>query len=92
MNTCRIQIHQNRLDIDFPIAIDTEDSGATSRGEEPGRADLLDRNTRTMVCRAIADIINYHQYKPMIYANHYWYDYHLNYSELNFLFHTLCFV
>jgi len=76
------QIHQNQLEIDFPIAIDTEDSGATSRGEAPGRADLLDRNTRTMTCRAIADIIKYYGYTPMIYANHYWYDYHLNYSEL----------
>ena len=76
------QIHQNRLEIDYPIVIDTEDSGATSKGEEPGRADLLDNYTRTMVCRAIADIIKYYGYTPMIYANHYWYEYHLNYSEL----------
>ncbi|MBQ2835684.1 MAG: glycoside hydrolase family 25 protein [Clostridia bacterium] len=76
------QIHQNRIELDYPIAIDTEDSGARDRGEEPGRADLLDRNTRTMTCRAIADIINYYGYKPMIYANHYWYEYELNYSEL----------
>ena len=77
------QIHQNKLQIDFPISIDVEDSGARSKGELPGRADLLSKETRTLICRGFCDVIRYYGYTPMIYANYNYFNNYLNFSELS---------
>lgn len=68
--------------LDYPVAIDTENTGAVSRGEKPGRADLLDVETRTMVCRAFSDVIRYNGRIPMIYANTYWFEEKLDLEQL----------
>ena len=69
--------------MDYPVAIDTESSGAqVEQGEAPGRADLLDIETRTLVCRAFSDVIRYNGRTPMIYANTYWYEQHLDVKQL----------
>ena len=77
------QIKQYGIQLDYPIAIDTEDTGATGRGEAPGRADTIDKDTRTKVCKTFMDVIQANGYTPMIYANKYWYQTKLNFSEIS---------
>ncbi len=76
-------LDRNGIKLDYPVAIDTESSGAKIEdGEAPGRADLLDVETRTLVCRAFSDVIRYNGRIPMIYANTYWFEYKLNVKQL----------
>ncbi len=65
--------------IDYPIAIDTENSG----GNPPGRADGLDIDTRTRVCAAFCNTIQANGYRPMIYASRNWFYNKLNVNQLN---------
>ncbi len=65
--------------IDYPIAIDTEGSGA----DIPGRADILDVKTRTAVCKAFCETIKKNGYRPMIYASKNWFYNNLNVEQLN---------
>ena len=76
------QLDINQIKLDYPVAIDTEDSGARKEGSPPGRADLLDKDTRTMLCRGFLDVIRYQGRTPMIYASSNWYKQNLNVSEL----------
>ena len=77
------QLHQNGIQLDYPVAIDSEDTGARSQGYLPGRADLLDKDTRTMICRAFCDVINYQGFTPAVYASKNWFNEKLNFSELS---------
>ena len=65
--------------IDYPIAIDTENSG----GNPPGRADGLDVETRTKVCEALCDTIKSKGYRPMVYASKNWFYNNVDVNELN---------
>ena len=77
-------LDQNGISLDYPVAIDTEYSTAnTSIGELPGRADLLDVQTRTMVCKAFCDVIEYNGRIPMIYASTNWFEQKLDLSQLS---------
>ena len=76
------QLHQNHIYIDYPIAIDTEDSGARKNGYLPGRADLIDNQTRTTACRAFSDIIKYYGYTPAVYASSDWFNNKLKFSDI----------
>lgn len=62
--------------IDLPIFIDTESTGGN------GRADRLDRETRTAVCRAFCETIENAGYRAGVYASKNWINQMLNYSEL----------
>ena len=66
--------------LDYPIAIDTEMSGAPNNS---GRADNLDVATRTAVCKAFCETIKQNGYTPMIYASRNWFYDNLNMNELN---------
>ena len=66
--------------LDYPIAIDTEKSGAPNNS---GRADNLDVPTRTIVCKAFCETIQQNGYTPMIYASRNWFYDNLNMNELN---------
>ena len=77
------QLHQNGIYLDYPVAIDTEDSGARKNGNLPGRADLLDIDTRTIACRAFSDVIKYYGYTPAVYASSEWFKNKLRFSELD---------
>ena len=48
----------------------------------PGRADLLDSETRTMLTRAFCDVIKYQGFIPAVYTSKNWFNTHLNYAEL----------
>ena len=65
--------------VKYPVVIDTEYSGADKRD---GRADSLDVNTRTRVCKAFLETAKSYGYKPMLYANKWWLNDNLNMSEL----------
>lgn len=62
--------------IDYPIFIDTEGAGGN------GRADLLDAETRTAVCKAFCKTIDNAGYHGGVYASRSWYYRNLNASEL----------
>lgn len=66
--------------LDYPIAIDTEKSGAPNNS---GRADNLDVATRTTVCKVFCETIQKNGYIPMIYASRNWFYENLNMNELN---------
>ena len=66
--------------VQYPIAIDTEESGADNKD---GRADNLDKQTRTNVCKAFAERIKQEGYTPMIYANKYWLNRNLDMNVLD---------
>ena len=66
-------------DIDYPIIIDTELSG----GNPPGRADALNVQTRTAVCRTFCETVKSRGYRPMIYASRDWFYHHLDMTQLN---------
>ena len=55
-------------DITYPIFIDTEKAG------ENGRANELDKKTRTAVCQAFCETIRNGGYKAGIYASKNWYE------------------
>ncbi len=59
----------------FPIFIDTEGSG--------GRADNLDKYTRTAIVKAFCETVRNSGYKPGIYASKYWYYDNLDVSQLS---------
>ena len=61
--------------ISYPIFIDTERSG--------GRADGIDKATRTAVCRAFCETIKNGGYTPGVYASKAWYNDRLSYSSLS---------
>ena len=58
----------------YPIFIDTEASG--------GRADKIDKNTRTAVVNAFCQTVQNAGYKPGIYASKAWYEGKLNMGTL----------
>jgi GH25 family lysozyme M1 (1,4-beta-N-acetylmuramidase) len=62
--------------MDFPIFIDTEGAGGD------GRADGLDANMRTKVCRAFCETLANEGYLAGIYASRNWYNTQLNMTEL----------
>ena len=59
-------------DITYPIFIDTEKAG------ENGRANELDKKTRTAICQAFCETIRNGGYKAGIYASKNWYENKLN--------------
>ncbi|HPF30140.1 MAG TPA: GH25 family lysozyme, partial [Lachnospiraceae bacterium] len=61
--------------VSYPIFIDTERAN--------GRADGLDRNTRTAVCRAFCETIRNAGYSAGVYASKSWFNDNLNYSSLS---------
>ena len=76
------QLNKNGIKLEYPVAIDVEDSGARKNGYLPGRADLLDSETRTMLTRAFCDVIKYQGFIPAVYTSKNWFNTHLNYAEL----------
>ncbi len=56
-----------KYDIQYPVFIDTEGAGGN------GRADGLDAETRTAVCRAFCNTIESEGYRAGIYASRNWY-------------------
>ena len=76
-------LDKNGIKVNYPVALDVEKTGVkVENGEEPGRADLLDINTRTLMCRAFADVIRYNGRTPMIYANTNWFENYLDIKQL----------
>ncbi len=63
--------------IDMPVAIDVEASGS---GNMTGRADGLDKNTRTFLVKRFCQTIQNAGYIPMIYLN---IDWAQNYVDMN---------
>ncbi len=66
--------------IDYPVAMDVEYS---SESNHNGRADKLDKNTRTAVIRRFCDKIQNAGYIPMIYLNVDWAYNFVNMSQLS---------
>ena len=62
--------------IEFPVFIDTEGAGGN------GRADGLDRETRTLVCEAFCRTIENAGYEAGIYASRHWYNNNLDMDKL----------
>lgn len=67
----------NGLPLDYPIFIDTEGAGGS------GRADGLDVNTRTEVCKAFCETIESAGYQGGIYASRNWYYNKLDMTKLD---------
>lgn len=63
--------------INYPIFIDTEGAGGS------GRADRLDKETRTLVCEAFCRTIENAGYTAGIYASRNWYNNNLDVSRLD---------
>lgn len=63
--------------ISYPIAIDTE------RVNGSGRADGLDKNTRTAVVNAFCNTVRSAGYAPMVYASSNWFKNNLNDSSIS---------
>lgn len=72
---------QYNLQLKYPIYIDTERS--TAAADNPGRADNLDRYTRTEIMKAFCNTIRNNGYIPGIYASKYWFYYNLEVAQLN---------
>ncbi len=62
--------------VDLPIFIDTESTGGN------GRADGLDKATRTLVCKAFCETIESAGYRSGVYASKNWINQMLDYSQL----------
>jgi GH25 family lysozyme M1 (1,4-beta-N-acetylmuramidase) len=62
--------------VELPIYIDTEGAGGS------GRADALDKDTRTLVCEAFCRTIENAGYKAGVYASRNWYYNNLDTSAL----------
>lgn len=60
--------------LDYPIFIDTESAG--------GRADGLDKETRTLVCEAFCRTVGNAGYRAGVYANRHWYNDNVDVSRL----------
>lgn len=60
----------------YPVFIDTEGAGGN------GRADGLDKEMRTRVCKAFCDTIENAGYESGIYASKHWYENNLDMEEL----------
>lgn len=67
----------SEYDIEYPIYIDTEGAGGN------GRADGLDRETRTLVCEAFCRTIENAGYKAGVYASRNWYNNNLDTARLD---------
>lgn len=63
-------------DVDYPIFIDTEGAGGN------GRADVIDVDTRTLVCEAFCRTITNAGYKAGVYASRNWYNNNLKAERL----------
>lgn len=68
-----------RYKISYPIYIDSE----YSNDNHNGRADGLDRFTRTSVCKAFCETIKSAGYTPGVYASKFWFYNNLDYRQLN---------
>ena len=66
--------------ISYPVFLDVESSGAPGGG---GRADSIDKATRTAVCKAFCETIKNAGYNAGIYANKHWWETKINASELS---------
>lgn len=62
--------------VDLPIFIDTESTGGN------GRADGLDKETRTLVCQAFCETIESAGYRSGVYASKNWINQMLHYEQL----------
>lgn len=63
--------------VSYPIFIDTEGAGGN------GRADRLDKNTRTAVCAAFCKTVQNSGYSAGVYASKSWFVSNVNYSQLS---------
>lgn len=63
--------------VSYPIFIDTESAGGA------GRADKLDKATRTAVCRAFCQTVQNSGYSGGVYASKSWFTNKINYSQLS---------
>ena len=63
--------------ISYPVYIDTEGAGGN------GRADHLDKATRTAVCKAFCQTIKNSGYTPGVYASKAWFNDNLDYNQLS---------
>ena len=61
--------------ISYPVFLDVEPSG--------GRADAIDRNTRTKVIKAFCETLRNSGYTPGVYANKTWLESYMNAGELS---------
>ena len=61
--------------VSYPVFIDTERAG--------GRADSIDKATRTAVCKAFCETIKSGGYTPGVYASKSWYNDNLSYGTLS---------
>ena len=66
--------------ISYPVFLDVESSGAPGGS---GRADSIDKATRTAVCKAFCETIKNAGYNAGIYANKNWLETKINASELS---------
>lgn len=64
-----------KYNISYPVFLDVEASG--------GRADGIDRNTRTQVIKAFCETIKNSGYTPGVYANKTWLNSYINAGEIN---------
>ena len=69
--------------IQLPIVYDVEFSGCYENGHRCGRADNLDKETRTTIAIAFLDTIRAAGYQPMIYASTSFLNNQLNMSRLS---------
>ncbi len=65
-----------KYDVQYPVFIDTEGAGGN------GRADGLDVETRTAVCKAFCDTMESEGYRAGVYASKNWYNNRLNIENL----------
>ncbi len=63
-------------ELDYPIFIDTEGGGGTAR------ADLIDADTRTLVCKYFCKTIKNEGYTPGVYSGRYYYYNKVHVEEL----------
>ena len=76
-------VKKYNISLAYPIYIDTEESTAYTVGKI-GRADNLDVNTRTQVCKAFIQTVQNAGYKGGVYASNNWFKNNLIVSELEF--------
>lgn len=69
---------KNHISLSFPIAVDTEYGDKNKKG----RADGLQKDTRTNCVIAFCERIKEHSYRPMIYSSDDWFVSQLDYSKI----------